>query len=187
MNRPSALWLLLGFAPLASQAAPYLAKAGYVRFYSSTAMENVEGVSTTAVSTLDLDSAKVAIKARNTTFAFPNKLMQEHFNENYMESAKFPVSSFSGRILRLDRAALDSGRTIPVTIEGVLEVHGVKKAYSTPGYLKKNPDGSIQGETKFPVKVADHGIQVPTIVMAKIAEEMEITARFTWTAPEASK
>ena len=158
-----------------------------MRFFSTTAMENIEGISNTAVSTLDLDSAKIAIKARNNSFVFPNKLMQDHFNENYMESETYPFSSFSGKLTRLDRPALDSGRTIPVTLDGILEVHGVKKNYVVAGTLKKNADGSYQGETKFPVKIADHGIKIPTIVAAKIAESMDITARFTWHAAEASK
>lgn len=174
-------------AAAALQATPLIAKAGYVRMYSSTKMENIEGISQVAVSSLDLDSGKLAIKVRNNSFEFPNKLMQEHFNENYMQSAKFPISAFSGTVTRLDRASLDAGKTIPVTIEGDLDVHGVRKHYLVPGVLHKAPDGSIQGETTFKVGIADHGIEVPTIVVAKIAESMEITARFAWRAAEASK
>jgi len=171
----------------AADASNLLAKNGYVRFFSTTPIENIEGICQTAVSTLDLDSGKVAIKSRNTTYLFPDKLMQEHFNENYMESDKYPLASFSGVVTRLDRPALEAGKQIPVTIEGDLDVHGVKKHYVVPGVLQKAADGSYKGETKFTVGIADHGIKIPTLVVAKIAESMEITARFAWRAAEAAK
>ena len=171
----------------ALRAAPLVARSGTVRMWSSTKMENIEGTSKTAVSTLDLDSGTIAIKVRNTTFQFPNKLMQEHFNENYMESDKFPVSSFAGRLSGLDRGALASGKTVSVTVEGELDVHGVKRRYSVPATLRRLPDGTVEGETKFHVGIADHGIKVPTLVVAKIAESMEITARFDWRGEGAAK
>jgi hypothetical protein len=176
---------LVGAASI--HAASMMAKGGYVRMWSSTKMENIEGVSQAAVSSLDLDSGKIAIKVRENTFEFPNKLMQEHFNENYMESDKYPLASFSGVVTRLDRPALEAGKQIPVTIEGDLDVHGVKKHYVVPGVLQKAADGSYKGETKFTVGIADHGIKIPTLVVAKIAESMEITARFAWRAAEAAK
>jgi hypothetical protein len=170
-----------------SQAAPLVAKNGFVRFFSTTPMENIEGVSQTAVSTLDLDSGKIAIKARNTSFVFPRPLMQEHFNENYMESDKFPVSAFKGLVTGIDKSALDAGKKISVTVAGDLDVHGVVKHYTTTGFLKKEPDGSVAGETEFHVRIADHDIKVPAIVMAKIADSMDITARFAWRAAETKK
>ena len=168
-------------------AASLIAKNGFVRFFSVTTMENIEGVSQTAVSTLDLDSGKIAIKARNSTFIFPDKLMQEHFNENYMESEKFPVSAFYGVVTGIDKSALDAGKKVPVTVAGDLDVHGVKKHYSTPGILQKAADGSVSGETKFKVKIADHGIKVPSILVATIADSMDLTARFTWHPSESAK
>src|ERR1035437_2483752 len=168
-------------------AASLIAKNGFARFFSVTKMENIEGVSQTAVSTLDLDSGKIAIKARNSTFIFPEKLMQEHFNENYMESEKCPVSAFYGTVTGIDKSVLDAGKIVPVTVAGDLDVHGVKKHYTTTGTLQKGSNGSVSGETKFHVKIADHGIKVPSIVMAKIADSMEITARFAWRAAETAK
>ena len=168
-------------------ATTLIAKNGFVRFFSTTPMENIEGVSQTAASTLDLDSGKIMIKARNSTFIFPRPLMQEHFNENYMESAKFPVSAFRGTVTGIDKSALDAGRRIPVTIAGDLDVHGVVKHYTTSGFLRKEPDGSVEGETEFHVKIADHDIKVPAIVLAKIADSMDITARFAWRAAETKK
>ncbi len=171
----------------AVSASGMLAKGGMVRFYSSTPMENIEGISQVAVSRLDLDSGKILIKAPNSTFVFPNKLMQEHFNENYMESAKFPWSTFTGTVTGMDHQAFDAGKKVTVIVDGQLDVHGISKHYRTPGYLQKAADGSISGETKFFVKIADHEIKIPTLVVAKIADSMEITARFAWHSTEAAK
>jgi hypothetical protein len=168
-------------------ASGMIATNGYVRFFSTTSIENIEGVSQTAVSSLDLDAGKMAIKARNTTFVFPDKLMQEHFNENYMESDKYPVSSFSGTVSGMNREAFDAGKKVMVVIDGDLEVHGVTKHYHTPGYLQKAADGSVTGETSFQVKIADHGIKVPSVVAAKLADSMAITSRFTWHSAEKAK
>jgi len=168
-------------------ASSLLARNGFVRFFSTTPMENIEGVSRTAVSTLDLDSGKIAIRARNTSFIFPRPLMQEHFNENYMESDKFPVSAFNGLVTGIDRAALEAGKKIPVTVAGDLDVHGVVKHYTTTGFLQKEPDGSVDGETAFHVRIADHAIKIPSLVIAKIADSMDITARFAWRAAETKK
>ena len=93
---------VVAFAISAACASSMIAKNGMVKFFSTTSIMNIDGTSQTAVSSLDLDSGKVTIKARNTTFKFPDKLMQEHFNENYMESEKFPVSSFKGTFFGLD-------------------------------------------------------------------------------------
>ncbi|HXP91398.1 MAG TPA: YceI family protein [Fibrobacteria bacterium] len=167
---------LLGTA----QAAPMIATNGYVRFFSVTKMENIEGVCQTAVSSLDLETGKIAIKSRNTTYVFPDKLMQEHFNENYMESDKFPMSSFTGTVSGFDHEALDQGKKVMAVVDGDLDVHGVVKHYHTPGYLQKAADGSVAGETLFHVKISDHSIKVPSILTATIADSVELTARFTW-------
>ena len=171
----------------AVSASGVITKSGMVRFFSTTPMENIEGVTQIAVASLDLDSMKLAIRARNNTFVFPNHLMQEHFNENYMESDKYPNSSFSGKLTGMDHAAFDAGKKVTVIVDGQLDVHGVSKVYRTTGYLQKAPDGSIAGETKFYVKIADHGIKIPTMVVAKICDSMEITAKFDWRKAEAAK
>ena len=180
------LFVLVSAASLVS-ASGMMAKSGMVRFFSKTHIEDIEGVSKTAVSSLDLETGALAIKARNTTFVFPDKLMQEHFNENYMESEKFPVSSFTGTISGLDRAALDAGKKVSVVVDGNLDVHGVAQHYHTTGSLQKAADGSVVGDTKFFVKMLDHKIKIPSVVAANLCDSMEITSKFTWHPVEASK
>jgi polyisoprenoid-binding protein YceI len=178
----SSIVLLSGLSLAASQVA----KDGWVEFYSTTPMETIQAATTTAVSKFDPVTGALSIRMRNTTFAFANKLMQEHFNENYMESEKFPVSGFDGTVKDLDAAALDAGKKLQVTIEGSLDVHGVKKHRAIPATLWKLPDGTVHGECVFPVKMADHGIKIPSLLTKKFTEEMRVTAKFSW-KPEVKK
>ena len=179
--------LVAGCLVSATCGAGMLAKDGTIRFFSKTAMMDIEGVTKTAVSTLNLDSGTIAIKSRNTTYAFPDKLMQVHFNENYMESEKFPVSAFTGTFSGMDRAAFAAGKKVAVVVDGSLDVHGVSKHYRTSGVLQKAADGSINGDTKFHVRILDHGINIPRAVAANFCDSMEITARFTWRPADGSK
>jgi len=174
------LTISLGLLAGLSAAAPQLDRAGWVEFFSTTPVETIQAVSTVGVSKLDAATGALSIRFRNTTFVFPNHLMQEHFNENYMESEKYPVSGFDGTIEKLDTAALASGKKVTVSVKGTLDVHGVKKPRTVQAWLQKQPDGSIKGETVFPVKMADHDIKIPSLLMKKFTEEMRVTARFDW-------
>ena len=178
--------LLTAIAAVSCFAAPQVARDGWVEFYSTTPVETIQAVTKTAVSSFDPATGKLSIRMRNTTFEFPNKLMQEHFNENYMESEKFPVSGFDGLVKNLDTANLNAGKKIAATVEGTLEVHGVKKPRTIPATLWKLPDGSVKGECVFPVKMAEHDIKIPSILTKKFTEEMRVTAKFDW-KPEVKK
>lgn len=176
--RPGFLALLA--LPVLAGAAPQLDRAGWVEFYSSTPLETIQAVNSTAVSKLDPATGALSIRMKNTGFVFPNRLMQEHFNENYMESERFPVSGFDGTVENLDTAALSAGKKLTVSVKGTLDVHGVKKPRTVQGWLQKQPDGSLKGETVFPVKMADHDIKIPSLLTKKFTEEMRVTARFAW-------
>jgi polyisoprenoid-binding protein YceI len=109
-------------------------------------------------------------------FKFKNALMEEHFNENYMESNKYPHAFFKGKI----KEAIDYSKDteIDVTLEGELEIHGVKKQAELPA--KINIKGKEIGVfSKFKVKVADYNIKVPSLYVKNIAEEVVVTIKST--------
>jgi len=169
-----------------SMAAPHISKNGWVEFFSKTPMETIQATTSTAVSKFDPETGNLSIRMRNTTFVFPNKLMQEHFNENYMESEKYPVSSFDGTVKGLDNVSLEAGKKVQVVVEGTLDIHGVKKHRTIPATLWKLPDGTIHGESVFPVKMAEHDIKIPSLLTKKFTEEMRVTTKFDW-KPEVKK
>jgi hypothetical protein len=108
---------------------------------------------------------------QNNSFKFPNKLMQEHFNEKYMESEKYPASSFRGNVQEdIDLKVLG---TYKVTVKGKLTIHGVTQERTITGTINVN-EGSITLESNFKVKNADHKIEIPKLVITKIAEELDV-------------
>jgi polyisoprenoid-binding protein YceI len=107
----------------------------------------------------------------NTQFEFENKLMQEHFNEKYIESEKYPQSSFKGKINETIDYTKDGEHNVTVT--GKLNIHGVEQDRTISGkVIIKN--GTIQLISEFKVRNVDHNIQIPKLVVAKIAEAIEV-------------
>lgn len=98
--------------------------------------------------------------------------MQEHFNENYMESGKFPNATFKGTIE--GTFDLNKNGSYPVTAKGELDIHGIKQQRTIPATIEVK-DKSVKISSKFKVKLADHKIEIPTIVFNKIAEEIEVS------------
>jgi hypothetical protein len=142
-----------------------------VSFYSKTPIEDIEATSNKVATVLNNKTKQLYFKIQNTTFQFREKLMQEHFNENYMESDKFPISDFNGKIL--DDIDFTKKGNYKVTIVGILNIHGKKKEYKVEGTLSSNENG-ISVTSNFKIKLADHGVEIPTIVFTKIAEQLDI-------------
>lgn len=149
----------------------YTSKNTSLSFFSSTVMEDIEAKSNTATSVIDLKSKNIIFKVANTSFQFKKKLMQEHFNENYIESDKYQFSTFKGKIT--DDVDLSKDGTYNVTVEGNLDLHGVVKSYQSKAILTVTK-GVITAKTVFKVKIEDHQIKVPTIVFKNIAEFIEV-------------
>lgn len=148
-----------------------------VTFFSSTPVENIDATSTKIDSRLDLSRNVFVFVIQNTTFQFKNKLMQEHFNEKYMESEKYPSSTFSGKINEAVDLSKDGEYNLTVT--GKLKIHGVEMDRTIPVKATVK-GGKISFVSEFKVKVADHKIEIPTLVMAKIAEEVTVKIEGTF-------
>ncbi len=156
-----------------ANAQKHFTRAGKVSFFSSTPIENIEAVSKEASSIIDIASGDVAFQLPIKSFLFENAKMQEHFNENYLESDKFPMSSFKGKIKDFNAATFAKDGTYTVTAEGDLTIHGVTKKLTAPGTITIK-GGKISSTSKFKIKVADYDIRIPSVVTKKIAEEIEI-------------
>lgn len=171
----SLLFLLLLTVGLNVQAQKFFTKAGEITFHSDAPMEKIEAVNNTVTSVLDVESGRLQFAALIKAFQFEKALMQEHFNENYMESTKFPKATFSGKI---SEGTVDPGNdgTYEVTVAGELMIHGITKEVDVPATL------TVQGEkimavSTFTVAVADYGIEIPSIVAEKIAKIVEVRVK----------
>src|SRR5690606_25497663 len=107
---------------------------GQAVFFSETPAENISAVNKKVQAILKPETNEIAVRMKMTEFVFPNKLMQEHFNENYMESSKYPVGSFSGKINQQIDYSKDG--TYDVSAEGSFSVHGVIQNRKLTGTLQ---------------------------------------------------
>jgi polyisoprenoid-binding protein YceI len=97
--------------------------------------------------------------------------MQEHFNENYMESDKYADARFSGKVNEDIDWKKDGVNNVTVT--GKLTIHGVDKDRTIPGVITiKN--GVVSISSKFDVTCKEHGIKIPTMLAEKVAEVVSI-------------
>ena len=155
-------------------AQTQITRSGKVQFYSDAKLEKIKAVTNEAKSILNTSTGDLAFELENVGFKFENALMQEHFNENYMESKKFPKSTFKGKIADLSKVNFTQDGTYDVTVAGDLTMHGVTNKVSTPGTITVKA-GKISAKAIFDVKLADYKIAVPTAVFQKIAETVKIT------------
>lgn len=163
-------FLLAGSAGFAQDI--YSCRNATLSFFSSAPLEDIDAKTTQGVSALNIKTKAVYFKVQINTFQFKKKLMQEHFNENYLESDKYPHAEFKGKIT--DNIDLTKDGSYPVTVEGTLNIHGVPKTYREKGTVTVS-NGKVTATSKFNVRVADHKIKIPSLVVKNIAEVVEVS------------
>jgi len=172
------LTLLLITASVHAQGR-YLTRTGHVKFFSTAPMEDIVAHNNKVLSIVDLAKGEVAVDMLMKSFEFEKKLMQEHFNENYMESGKYPKSTFKGKFdVPAGLKNMDNG-TYEVDVTGEISIHGVKKPLATKATLTVD-NGVLSCGLVFNVKVKDHDISIPKVVVKNIAEVVEVTASFNF-------
>ncbi len=154
----------------------YKGKESSIRFFSAAPLENIEAINSSAQPMLNAKSGAIQVAIAIKGFKFEKPLMEEHFNENYMESDKFPSAVFKGTIKETIDYTKD-GET-KVTVNGKLDMHGVIKDVVLTGSVTIK-GGVISLSSKFKIKVADYNIKVPSLYVKNIAEEVEITVNST--------
>ncbi len=168
--------LLIGMTVTISvQAQKYMTKNGNIKFYSETPIETIEATNNQVNSALDSKTGDLVFKVLIKSFQFEKALMQEHFNENYMESDKFPNSTFQGKVTNLSSIDFTKEGSYDATIEGDLTIHGVTKKISAKGTFTVKAGDKVHGFSKFNVKPSDYDIKIPELVVKNIAESIEVT------------
>ncbi|MEI8097682.1 MAG: YceI family protein [Sediminibacterium sp.] len=148
-------------------------KAAKIRFFSSLAAEDIEATNSQAVSKLDTKSGAINFIVLINGFVFENELMQKHFNEEYMESTKFPKSEFKGLITNLSAINFSKNGSYPAIVSGSLTIRGITQPVKATGSIII-ADGKISVKSIFKIKVKDFGIAGSDIGKS-IANELEIT------------
>ncbi len=166
-------------SPLFAQL--YVVDNADVHFYSYARLENIEAHNKEAKAVINTEDHSFSFRIPIKSFVFAQELMQEHFNENYMESDTYPNGSFKGTID--GEYDLLSDGEYDVDAVGQLDIHGVVQERRIPSVITVT-DGVPEINAKFMVKLVDHKIKIPKVVFYNIAEEIEVTVRFALQAYE---
>ena len=172
------LGLILSFMPPASRVKPmFLTKSAELTLFSEAPIENIEAVSKSAYGVINSANGEIQFGVSIRSFRFRKSLMQEHFNENYMESEKFPAAKFKGKLNIPIDISKDGEYSVVAT--GDLEVHGITKKRTITGTIKVL-NGRLEVNSVFDVKCRDHEIKIPALVFKNIAETIRITLKGTF-------
>lgn len=169
--------LLISFSVLAAwqvNAQKFMTRTGKISFFSSTPVENIEAFNNEVSGIVDAQSGEVVFIVPVKSFRFEKALMQEHFNDKYMESDRFPKADFKGKIISLNEINFAKEGSYNATLRGKLTIHGVTKDVSLPGKVSVKGN-TITAFSQFKVKTADYKIRIPKMVEGKIAREIEVT------------
>lgn len=180
--------LLLPLALLLSQfgfgQAIYTTESSEISFFSSTPMEDIEAVNAASTSLLNVAKSDIVFRVPIAGFQFEKPLMQEHFNENYMDTEKYPYATFKGKLS--DSLDLSKDTMYNITATGMMNIHGVDRAETYKGVIEAK-DGKATLKCEFKVTLKDHKIKVPKVVFANIAEEIDVKVFFQYKPYEKKK
>ncbi len=167
---------LLGWLATAPPQAPtkYFTRTGTIRFFSAAPLEDIEARNQLAGAVVDVQSGQLAFTVLMKEFQFPNKLMQTHFNENYVESEKYPKATFTGQLVDFQAGTLAGGGPQPARVAGDLTIHGVTRRVQVPGTLEQQ-GGRLLVNARFAVAPADYNIEIPALVRAHLAKSVDVT------------
>jgi hypothetical protein len=168
--------LFLSITIAKSYGQLYMTRTGFIGFYSKTSMEDITAENHQAYAVIDAAKKNIAFAVLLKGFIFPKELMQEHFNENYMESDKYPKATFAGTFTGDITPGKDG--VYPVTVTGSLTMHGVTKNITMPGTLEVK-GGQILASATFAVIPEDYNVSIPSLVREKIQKTLKVNIRVT--------
>tara|TARA_Y100000768_G_scaffold209967_1_gene158162 strand:+ start:72 stop:575 length:504 start_codon:yes stop_codon:yes gene_type:complete len=145
----------------------FIIESSNIEFYSKALLEDIQAENIESIGAIDMGTGEFVIKIPVSSFEFPNKLMQKHFNDSYLETDKYPECTFRGTINNQNAS-------------GEINLHGVTKKINIPISLEE-VDGKININTNFKIILKDHKIKIPKLLFQNIAEEIEIKVTSTFT------
>lgn len=178
----SLCWMLI-FVCLAKliHAQRYTSRTVLIGFESVTSLETIKAENKNGVLILDVNSGRVEAAVLIKGFLFRKALMQQHFNDSYMESDKFPKAQFSGNFDPAKVSIQNSGKQV-VELKGTITIHGVTKPHHCQIQLEFK-EGNCLGFASFPIKPEDFSIKVPALVRDNINKQLKVELNTGWMKP----
>lgn len=162
--------------PIECFAQKYKSDSSYVHFFSDAPMEDIEATNENGQSAFDLETGEIVFSIPIASFEFEKSLMQAHFNENYLESDKYPKATFVGHISGYSK---NTNLKQKAYAKGLLTMHGVEKEIEVAGELVLQESGASM-HAKFPIKLSDYQVKIPKVVFYNIAEAVDVTINFNY-------
>ncbi len=160
-------------------AQKYQTKTGVIKFNSKTPLEEIKAENRKVVSVLDSSTGKMEFTLLMKSFDFPNQLMEDHFNESYAESSKYPKASFSGTISDVKKIKFYKDGTYTSEVKGKLTIKGVTKDITTTAtFVVKG--GKITATAQISIKPKDYNFKIPAAVENKIAESVVVDIKMDY-------
>lgn len=168
--------ILAVFVTMTGFGQKYFTKNGQINFdaTSPSSPEKIEGINRSATCVVDTKSGNMQFAALMKGFAFEKALMEEHFNENYVESEKYPKAEFKGEIKNSDKVDFTKDGNYTVKVKGKLTMHGVSKEVETDAKIIIQ-QGKIKATAELNVVLADYNISIPGLVADKVSKTAKIT------------
>ncbi len=167
------LVMILALADSSIYAQKVFTRSGQISFYSDAPLEKIQAHNHKATCVLDLSSGKMEWAVLIKAFSFEKALMQEHFNENYMESTKYPKATFVGNIVDYQKIDLSKDGFTETKVVGDLTIKGTTRPVESQAVLETK-NGKLTGKSTLVIAVADYGIEIPKLVRDNIAKEVKI-------------
>jgi polyisoprenoid-binding protein YceI len=155
----------------------YSTKTGHAYFFSDSPMEKIEA-NNNQVTAIITETGEVAFRVTMKAFEFEKALMQEHFNENYVESEKYPRATFEGKVLNMKEVNLAKDGVYKVQVEGDLALHGVTKKITESGTITIK-DGKVNINCEFNILLSDYNIKIPSAVKENINNQILVKIKAT--------
>jgi polyisoprenoid-binding protein YceI len=171
------------FVSVSVNAQKYMTRTGYISFFSTTPLEDIKAENNQVASVLDISNGEIVFQVLIKSFRFEKALMQEHFNENYLESDKFPRSEFKGKISDLSSVDFKKDGTYNITVSGDLTIKGVTKKIETKGTIEVASD-NITANSVFSIVPEEYDIEIPGVVRDNIAKTIEVTVTMKYAPVE---
>lgn len=175
MKKLVILALVLGFVQVASAQSKYMTRTGTVNFVAEGPVkDDVKAINNQSACVFDAATGEIVFQIAIKSFVFKKALMQEHFNENYMESHKYPKAVLKGKLRDISKIDFSKNGKHQVMVVGEMDLHGVKKQIEEKGTLEVK-DGKIYLNSDFQITLADYNIAIPKIVEDKLAKVADVS------------
>jgi polyisoprenoid-binding protein YceI len=165
--------ILLGFCQVGIAQNKYFTRNGHISFFSKASLENIEAHNRQVSVVVDFTTHEMAFQVLIKSFEFRKALMQEHFNENYLESDKYPKATFKGKIQNPESINLNQDGKYKIQVSGTMTIHGISQNLTASGTVEVK-SAQVRLIANFKLRPEDYKIKIPSVVRQNIAEVVDI-------------